>query len=61
MIVQHDDLADGAGILELQDGLLLDTEDDNIFPAHAHGARPLPHCFECILDLTHHQTRTVHR
>ena len=29
MIVQHDDLADGAGILELQDGLLLDTEDES--------------------------------
>ena len=30
MVIQHDDLADCSGVLKLQDGLLLDTKNDNV-------------------------------
>lgn len=34
MVIERDDLADRARVLELQDGLLLDAEHDDVLAAH---------------------------
>ncbi len=51
MVVEHGGLADRSCILELQDGLLLYTEDDDIFTADTDGAGTFAHSFESIFDL----------
>lgn len=51
MVVEHDDLADGARVLELEDGLLLYAEDDDILSADTDGAGSTPDCLERVLDL----------
>ena len=36
MVIQHSYLADGARILKLEDGFLLDTEDYDVLAAYSH-------------------------
>ena len=51
VIVEHDDLAHCARVLELENRLLLDAEDDNVLPADAHSTRAATDGLVGIFDL----------
>ena len=51
VVVEHGRLADGSRVLELEDGFLLDGEDDAVLAADADGAGTLADGFEGIVDL----------
>lgn len=36
VIVEHDDLSYRSWVLQLEDGLLFDTQDHHVLPAHTH-------------------------
>lgn len=51
VVVEHGGLANGPGVLELEDTLLLDGEDDAVLAPHSNGTGPLPDGFHRIVDL----------
>jgi len=51
VVVQHDNLANGARVLELQHRLLLDTEDNDILATDSDSARATADSLERVLDL----------
>ena len=51
VIIEHGGLADGASVLQLQNGFLLYSEDNDVLAAYANGTGTLAHCFERIFDL----------
>lgn len=51
VVVEHGRLADGSRVLELEDGFLLDSEDDAVLAADSDGAGTLADGFEGIVDL----------
>lgn len=55
MIVQHNHFADRAGILKLEDRLLLDPQDNYILAAYSNSTGSFPHGFVCIFHLLYRE------
>jgi hypothetical protein len=51
MVIEHHNLSNGTGVLELQDGFLFDAKDDHITTPNTDSTCALANSFEGILNL----------